>query len=467
MSGTHALWSPSGAAKHALCLASLAAERGIPDTDSEYSIEGTRAHELAGFLFRREVITDQEDFLDAGSPPDDMLEHVGAYVNRCVSLAKTMNIPRADMLIEQWVDCREMVRECSGTSDVILVGDEELVSIDLKYGMGEWVGADFELTLDGVTFEGNWQTALYLLGAWFRFQFTHSFKTFRAIIDQPRLGALTEFVYTLPQLLAFAEMARKAADESLGIYHRTGVAGIHPDSVNFNPGVKQCRWCKALPFCKAAKAKIDAAMRSEFTAIADDVTVLVDTPNLVPGKDVVADHGSILGQAMGEVEFVEHWCKAVRAETFNALRAGVIVPGQKLVQGKQGNRNWNDEAAAAELLAKARLKMTERYEMTLISPTTAEKLLKKTKPRHWKRAQALIFRKPGGLSVAPESDPRPAFSMTSEFEAIPADDTAPPGPAEGRCPVCGEYAEDMALCCADPLPPAPAETYIDDGSQFV
>jgi hypothetical protein len=48
------------------------------------------------------------------------------------------------------------------------------------------------------------------------------------------------------------------------------------------------------------------------------------------------------------------------------------------------------------------------YDYSLISPTTAEKLLKPT-PKRWMRVQPLITRAEGKPSVAPLDDKRPAL----------------------------------------------------------
>jgi len=58
-----------------------------------------------------------------------------------------------------------------------------------------------------------------------------------------------------------------------------------------------------------------------------------------------------------------------------------------------------------------RLKVEEMYDLTLISPTTAEKLTKAGTlgPKQWTKVQTLITQSEGKPSVAPESDKRPAL----------------------------------------------------------
>lgn len=102
----------------------------------------------------------------------------------------------------------------------------------------------------------------------------------------------------------------------------------------------------------------------------------------------------------------------MRDRVNSELSAGHPVPGFKLVTGKQGNRAWSDEEAARALLKdQFRYKTEEVFDLKLISPTKAEKLIKKASPRRWTKVEALITRTDGKPTVAPESDPRPALNI--------------------------------------------------------
>jgi hypothetical protein len=60
-----------------------------------------------------------------------------------------------------------------------------------------------------------------------------------------------------------------------------------------------------------------------------------------------------------------------------------------------------------------RLKVEEMFDLSLISPTSAEKLTKTgvIGPRQWPRLQALIVQSSGSPSVAPVSDKRAAIEV--------------------------------------------------------
>jgi hypothetical protein len=130
-----------------------------------------------------------------------------------------------------------------------------------------------------------------------------------------------------------------------------------------------------------------------------------------------------LSVAMSRTDIIEDWCKQVRAETERRLLAGTPVPGFKLVQGKRGARAWGDATAVEETFKSMRLKQEEMYDFKLISPTTAEKLLKES-PKRWNRVLPLITQSEGKPSVAPESDKRPALVITpteNDFDNIEAE----------------------------------------------
>ena len=115
---------------------------------------------------------------------------------------------------------------------------------------------------------------------------------------------------------------------------------------------------------------------------------------------------------------MEERVKAVRAAVEGALVKGEAVPGYKLVQGRKGARAWSDEAAAEALLRqKFRLKVEEAYNLKLISPTQAEKVLGE-QPKRWAQLEKLIIQSEGKPSVAPESDKRPAISVAPNADGM-------------------------------------------------
>jgi PP-loop superfamily ATP-utilizing enzyme len=200
------------------------------------------------------------------------------------------------------------------------------------------------------------------------------------VIHQPRLNHVSEHWLPVADLLAFKAEVERAAAETR-----------QPDA-RLEPGEKPCRFCKAKHDCPALKAMVEETV-----------------DHIAPGvsADDFADLGdNSLSIAMGRVDLIEQWCRSVRAEVERRLVAGNDVPGYKLVEGRRGNRAWKSAEIAQAELAKF-LKRDEMIEEKFISPATAEKLLKKN-PDGLEALDSLTERPEGKLSVAPDTDKRPA-----------------------------------------------------------
>jgi hypothetical protein len=123
---------------------------------------------------------------------------------------------------------------------------------------------------------------------------------------------------------------------------------------------------------------------------------------------------------MAKVGLVEDWCKSIRAETERRLLAGKRVDGFKLVEGKRGNRRWGSEAEVEDLFKTFRMRQDEMYDLSLISPTKAEKVFKQN-PKRWAKVTELITQSEGKPSVAPATDKRPEMvvsNLTDEFRDL-------------------------------------------------
>jgi hypothetical protein len=178
------------------------------------------------------------------------------------------------------------------------------------------------------------------------------------------------------------------------------------DADYLNPGEKQCKFCKAKAVCPTLRAEITevvggsaAATLDEFAAFLPEVVDMQTGDNYLP-------------IAMSKVALVEDWCKSVRAETERRLLAGQTVDGYKLVEGKRGHRKWVSEADAENLFKSFRLRQDEMYDLSLISPTKAEKMFKQN-PKRWAKVTDLITQSVGKPSVAIATDKRPAMVVQS------------------------------------------------------
>ena len=385
----HAKLSPSGAHRWMRCPGSVALEAPFPDNSNRYSAEGTLAHDLAAHflqdgvdphtLIGTEATVDGFDFIVSA----DMAMFVTDYVKLVREYAEG-----GMLLVEKRVDFSPVigVPDSFGTSDAIIVKGDELIVVDLKYGMGVKVDA-----------AENEQLQLYALGALNDFGILSDFTMVTMVIHQPRLNHVSEWTITVEQLREFGEAARLAAVEVLD-----------REAPRLEAGEKQCRFCKAKAVCPALNSSVSLATAGVATA-ADFAEFL---PTLVEDE---------LSTAMSRVELVEQWCKGIRAEVERRLLAGTPVADYKLVPGRKGNRVWSDAAEAERLMKKSfRLRDDDMYEKSLINPTAAEKLLKNT-PKRWAKVQGLIQRGEGKPSVAHVTDKRPALAIASvadDFRAL-------------------------------------------------
>lgn len=376
----HSVFSPSGAHRWMRCPGSIKLEGGR-DESSAYAREGTAAHMVATAVLLGN--TDPADYI--GDVLDvegheikvdaDMAGHVADYI-------KLVREYQAEgtLFVERRVDFSPYigVEDSTGTADAIIVRDNVLIVIDLKYGMGVEVDA-----------QDNEQLQLYALGAINEYSLIYDFEEVLMVIHQPRLNKVGEFWSNVSDLEAFGVRAAEAAALSL------------TDDAPLVPGEKQCKFCSAKAHCPALAAEV--------YEVTGEMATAEDFPDL---------GDNMLAEALSKVELIEQWCKGIRAETERRLFSGVKVPGYKIVEGKQGNRAWNDPEAAEKMMKTTwRIKSDAMYTQALISPTAAEKLLKESQPARWEKLQPLISRAPGKPSVAPETDKRPAISLV----ALPED----------------------------------------------
>ena len=152
-----------------------------------------------------------------------------------------------------------------------------------------------------------------------------------------------------------------------------------------------CRWCAAKPICPKMTGAVDRAL----------ITTL---------KEIDVD---TLGKYLKNAELLEDWIKDLRGLAMQLLEKNLPVPGYKLVQ-KRGQRQWIDEAKAAEALLTMNIPRSDIYKEELLSPAQAEKVLKKSKMA---LPDELVKSVSSGTTMAPESDPRPAVLQLGDLRA--------------------------------------------------
>lgn len=409
----HALFSPSSAYTWINCKASTAAQIGQPDDSSEFADDGTASHILASwcldngtdasaYMGRIIVVNGREFEVD-----DERAEYVQMYVDgiRDRMLSYRLTGATVQMFVEQRLSIEHITGEkgAKGTSDCVLIAvwpnrPAELCVIDLKYGRGVVVEA-----------ENNFQGMLYGAAAYEEHNDFVSFDTLVIVIHQVRLSAPSEWTLKIDDLLDWINETARPAAETAMLYVE-GAATFPAALTDYNPGEKQCKFCKAKAVCPALAAHVEQTIGREFEAIPDEGLFNVD---LLTNQN--------LGVIYESIDLIDGWMKAVRGRIEYELLAGNAVPGTKLVQGRKGARKWLSTDEAEALLRSMRLKADQMYNFKVISPTQADKLLSKESPRRWKKVEALITQPNGSPSVAPESDKRPALviaPVADDFEVI-------------------------------------------------
>lgn len=371
----HALLSASGAARWLACPPSGVAAELYPDDDTDYTAEGTLAHEVAEIVARRNVPqlypdVDCLEFKDGTTP--EMLECAEGYADYILEQIKS---PDATVLLEQQVDFSPWVPEGFGTADCIIIQGDTMDVIDYKYGKGVAVSA-----------VDNPQEKLYGLGALNDYGFVYDVKTIRLHIYQPRLNNISVDTLTVEDLLEWAEKTVKPT-----------AAKAYEGKGKYSPG-ENCRFCSHAGRCRA---------------LTKVCTEYVTTHGARVGVPVLADWE--VADVLKMEPLVSLWLKRVKDQALASMLDGKTIPGYKVVAGR-GTRAWADELDVTAELEKAGYRREEITKTELLSVAQMEKALGKKKVAEL--LQGHILTHTGAPTVAPETDKRPAYSPADEFNTL-------------------------------------------------
>ena len=365
----HAKLSASGAHRWMACPGSINAEDGLADRSSFFAEEGTKAH----FVMENALTNGRPCSHYADKGDTEMAEHVQTYVDYVHSLQKAGDA----ILVEHRVNFSEWVPGGFGTADTIILGDDWIHIVDLKYGKGVQVYV-----------QDNPQPLLYGLGAFYEFSLVMDIKKIRMSIVQPRLDHIDEWEISVTDLLKFGEKARQAAE-----------ATTDPKAPRV-PGEKQCKFCKAKATCPALYKLTTETLLADFEQIDE-----APQPHKLTEEQ--------MRKALENKIMIEAWLLSVENFAKERIASGEGFPGFKLVEGRS-LRRWGDETAAE--LALTAFIGSEAFTKKLVSPAKAEKILGKTKKG---LIEDLIVKPQGAPTLARESDPRPEIKATlSDFEAL-------------------------------------------------
>lgn len=365
MPDIHSPLSPSSAFRWIKCTPSAKLNAALPDSTSEYALQGTAAHTLCEYKLQKLLGKDAKDptenltYFDAEMA--DCTDSYQQYVSEQIETAKQF-CKDPIVLVEQKLDFSKWVPQGFGTGDCVIVADNVLTVIDFKYGVGVLVEA-----------EQNPQMMCYALGALALFDSIYDIENVVMTIFQPRRDNISTYELSKKELLQWA-------DEILSPAAQLAAKG----EGEFKAG-KHCKFCKVKATCrKRAEYNLELA-RYDFEMPAN----LEDTEIEV-----------ILSKA----DELATWCSDIKEYAFQQALNGKQWNGWKLVEGRSV-RKYINEDAVAETVKNAGY---DPYEHKVLGITAMTRMLGKAK---FENLLSSFIEKPTGKpALVPKSDKRPSIN---------------------------------------------------------
>ena len=371
MPDKHAFLSPSSSERWFNCTKSAWLCEQFPDLGSVFAAEGTDAHRLCEFLLH-----DMLGMPDTDPRPgmtyynQEMEEAAQGYVQfiREKLEAWKAKVALPTVFVEQRVDLRAYIPESMGTSDCVIIADDEIEIIDFKYGMYRVPATSLQLRI-------------YALGACELFRNLYDFTRVRMTIYQPRLGVVDEASMDVEELYRWAAEELKPRAE-------LAFAG----QGNYSVG-EWCRNCRARRTCRELAAHQLEIAKYEFTE-----------PPLLSDEEIA--------DVLGRVDDLVSWATGVKEYALQAALDGRRFAGWKLVEGKSVRKFTDDACVAARVEAAG----IDPFEKKMLGLTALEKKLGK---RDFQNLLAdLVVRSQGKPVLVPVSDKRAEMNLASvEFAA--------------------------------------------------
>ena len=376
---SHAFLSASGAGRWLNCTPSAKLEDEYGEKKSSvYAQEGTLAHELSELYIKRDTllaISEQEfdqrleEIMANELFNEEMLDVVPTYTDYCASQlgAAQEDNPYAIMEIEQKLDLTSFVPESFGTADCIIINDNKMEVIDLKYGKGVPVYAEW-----------NKQLMLYGLGALQKYDTMYDIQEVELTIVQPRIDNISSWRISVEELRRWAEEELKPKAELA--FEGKG---------ELNAG-DWCRFCAVRNQCrKLYEQQLEIAQHefAEPALLTDDeiADIVRRTPKLIEWANSIAEYAQ-----KKAIEDNKQW------------------PGLKLVEGIS-RRKWVDEDQASNaIFARCpELSEDEIFNMKLKPITSIEKII--GKKRFEEILSDVVVKPQGKPTLVPLEDKRPAM----------------------------------------------------------
>ena len=382
---SHALLSPSSAARWINCPPSAMLNAEAGDRDTVFTREGTLAHAVAELKARKYFIGMGPQKYGAALKKlksdelwqDEMDGHTDAYLDALKDIAATFS-DTPYVALEQRVDFSEYVPEGFGTADCIMIGGEVLHIVDFKYGKGVDVSA-----------ENNPQLKLYAVGAILQYMAFYDIFTVRMTIVQPRIKREPDtWEIEARNLLNWAEHAVKPAAQ-------LAIAG----EGEFAEG-DWCRWCAVRANCRA-RAGANTALEDFGCKM----------PPLLTDEEV--------GRALTLGRRLKSWLSDLEEYALTACLNGADITGWKAVEGRSV-RAWTDPLAPYEEAKRAGVPEEMLYERKPVTLAQLEKIM--GKKAFGETLSRYVFTPPGKPTLVTADDKRDAITNKPEPEDDFGDD---------------------------------------------
>lgn len=376
----HAILSASSSSRWLACPPS--ALLGVEFSGSGSNVaaeEGTAAHAMAehklNFYLNNKSVY-QKTIYDN----DEMEKYTDDYVSFILEQIEKAKKHSSDplLLLEEKLDFSSYVPDGFGTGDCIIVADDNLQIIDLKYGIGVLVEA-----------KDNPQMMLYALGALSTYGNLYDIKTVSMTIFQPRRENISTWSISVDELYQWA-------NEVVVPIAKLAIKG----NGEFKTG-NHCTFCKAKVKCRARADENLKIAKLEFK-----------NPALLDDEEIE--------EVLATIDDLSKWANDVQAYALDmAINRGKEWKGYKLVEGRS-IRKYVDENKVAQVAIANGYK--DIYKKSLIGLTDMSKLMGKNK--FDEILGNLIIKPQGKPSLVPLSDKRKAMKVDnaiSEFNEIKED----------------------------------------------
>lgn len=396
--GLHSRFAPSATEREYECPPSFLLNERAPDVQTFDAAHGTAAHYIGDLCGKHNHDTEfyagcfvavslegKCRFVHENAPAlaseapfevdDEMVAKVQEYLDWCrelpgqhfweVRVEHTPWCPDFD-------EMGEPVGPQFGTSDHVACEPGTLYVTDLKYGMGVKVFA-----------KDNKQAIKYALGVWLEYDWIYAFRKIVIRIAQPRLGHFDVWELTVEELLAWGARIKKRLEL------------VFSSDAEFNPGEKQCKFCKVAARCRPLAEYVHDNRALGFED--EDRRTYTDVALL---SDEELEHAWRM-RPMLIIRF-----DAIKRELLRTVMTGNAETLGVKVVASVTHRRWKDEGEVKRVLKELGLPKAKYIKEKLASPNQIEQMLPKTD--HEKIAE--LWEKPqGGPALVDAADKREPF----------------------------------------------------------